>query len=111
MGERWGRIGRAYHKGDELAAVGLHKIGDAYFVRDGNHRVSVARYHGVVEIDAEVVELRGQIRTDAAQSAGYATDTPTHRPQHPPEPDVSWLHNMWQRLRPGLTRPEPRPVS
>jgi hypothetical protein len=66
MGERWGRIDRAYHRGDELPAVSLYKIGEAYFVRDGNHRVSVARYHGVVEIDAEVVEIRGQMRTDAA---------------------------------------------
>jgi hypothetical protein len=49
-----------------LPAVSLYKIGEAYFVRDGNHRVSVARYHGVVEIDAEVVEIRGQMRTDAA---------------------------------------------
>ena len=57
MGDRWGRIDRAYHRGVELPAVSLYKIGDAYFVRDGNHRVSVARYHGVVEIDAEVVEL------------------------------------------------------
>jgi hypothetical protein len=111
MGQRWGRIDRAYHRGDELPAVSLYKIGDAYFVRDGNHRVSVAKYHGVVEIDAEVVELRGQMSTDAAQRTGHMTDTPIHRLQHPPEPGLSWLHNVWQRLRPGLSRPEPRPVS
>jgi hypothetical protein len=111
MGERWGRIDRAYHRGDELPAVSLYKIGEAYFVRDGN-RVSVARYHGVVEIDAEVVELRGQMRTDAAQRTGHMTDTPIlHRPQYPPEPPASWLNNLWRRLRPGPLRPEPRPVS
>ena len=38
--------------------MSLYKIGDAYFVEDGNHRVSVARYQGVQWIDAEVVELR-----------------------------------------------------
>src|SRR3712207_1560475 len=59
MADRWGRIDRAYHRGDELPAVSLYKIGDAYFVRDGNHRVSVARYHGVVAIDAEVLEIKG----------------------------------------------------
>ncbi len=58
MGDRWSRIDHAYHRGDELPAVSLYKIGDAYFVRDGNHRVSVARYHGVAAIDAEVVEIR-----------------------------------------------------
>jgi hypothetical protein len=111
MDQRWGRIDRAYHRGDELPAVSLFKIGEAYFVRDGNHRVSVAKYHGVVEIDAEVVEIRGQMRREAAQPTGRMTGAPTHRPQHLPEPGASWLHNVWQRLRPGLSRPEPRPVS
>jgi hypothetical protein len=62
MSERWSRIDHAYHRGDELPAVSLYKVGDAYFVRDGNHRVSVAKYHGVAAIDAEVVEIRGQRR-------------------------------------------------
>lgn len=38
--------------------MSLYKMGDAYFVNDGNHRVSVARYHGVESIDAEVVTFR-----------------------------------------------------
>lgn len=67
LGNRWGRIDRAYHRGDELPAVSLYKVGDSYFVRDGNHRVSVARYHGVEAIDAEVVELRGGLRADGTQ--------------------------------------------
>jgi hypothetical protein len=69
MGGRWGRVDRAYHRGVELPAVSLYKIGEAYFVRDGNHRVSVARYHGVVAIDAEVVEIRGKKRTEVAPVA------------------------------------------
>ena len=68
MGDRWSRIDRAYHRGDELPAVSLYKIGNAYFVRDGNHRVSVARYHGVAAIDAEVVEIRDLSPVDAAQA-------------------------------------------
>jgi hypothetical protein len=67
MSGRWGRVDRAYHQGVELPAVSLYKIGDAYFVRDGNHRVSVARYHGVVAIDAEVVEIKGHPRADVAR--------------------------------------------
>ncbi len=102
MADRWRRVDQAYHRGVELPAVSLYKIGDAYFVRDGNHRVSVARYHGVVAIDAEVVEIRGATRTDVAQRKAGA---PTHRPQHALEPGVSWLHNLWRRLRPGLLRP------
>jgi hypothetical protein len=110
MGDRWSRIDRAYHRGEELPAVSLYKISDAYFVRDGNHRVSVARYHGVAAIDAEVVELRGQVRTDGAQRTGRMADTPTHRPQHPPEPGAPRLHNLWQRLRPVLLRPDARRI-
>ena len=82
--------------------MSLYKIGDAYFVRDGNHRVSVARYHGVATIDAEVVEIRGH-----THSAG----TPAPRPQHAPEPGTSPLHDLWRRLRPGLWRPAARPAS
>ena len=109
MGERWGRIDRAYHRGDELPAVSLYKVGEAYFVRDGNHRVSVAKYHKVATIDAEVVELRGQMRPDAAQRSGRMEGT--HRPPHPQELGPSWVHNLWERLRPGVLRPEARPVA
>ncbi len=111
MAHRWGRVDRAYHQGVELPAVSLYKIGEAYFVCDGNHRVSVAKYHKVAAIDAEVVEIRGQIRTDVAQRPMGIAGAPTHRPQHAPEPAASWLHNLWQRLRPGLLRPTVRPVS
>ena len=73
MSGRWGRVDRAYHQGVELPAVSLYKIGETYFVRDGNHRVSVARYHGAAAIDAEVVEIRGRLRTnDARPEAGTA---------------------------------------
>lgn len=53
-GFRWKRIDRAFHRGEELPVVSLYRIGGAYFVEDGNHRVSVARYQGVEMIDAEV---------------------------------------------------------
>jgi hypothetical protein len=108
MGDRWGRIDRAYHRGDELPAVSLYKIGDAYFVRDGNHRVSVAKYHGVVAIDAEVVEIRGQARPDPAHRTGRVAASAAHRPQDPPESGTSRLHDLWQRVRPSLLRPGAR---
>jgi hypothetical protein len=55
---RWKRIDRAYHRGEELPPVVLRKLGDDYFVEDGNHRVSVARFHGAEWIDAYVTEFR-----------------------------------------------------
>lgn len=55
--ERWNGVCRALCAGAALPPVSLYKLGETYFVRDGNHRVSVSRYRGVRTIDAEVVEL------------------------------------------------------
>lgn len=55
---RWKSIGRAYYEDVNLPPVKLYKIGDAYFVVDGNHRVSVAREMGREFIDAEVQEVQ-----------------------------------------------------
>jgi hypothetical protein len=41
----------------DLPPVVLYKSGDDYYVHDGNHRVSVARFEGVEMIDAEVTEF------------------------------------------------------
>src|SRR5918992_4093879 len=55
--ERWKRINRAFHRGQQLPPVSLYKVGGFYFVLDGHHRVSVAAYHGVKWIDAYVTEF------------------------------------------------------
>ncbi len=55
--ERWKRIDRAFHRGEELPPVSLYKVGGFYFVLDGHHRISVARYHGVELVDAHVTEF------------------------------------------------------
>ena len=57
VAERWKRVDRAFHSGLDLPAVRLYKIGDSYFVEDGNHRASVARYQGVETIEADVMEF------------------------------------------------------
>jgi hypothetical protein len=56
-GERWKRMDRAFHRGEELPSVSLYEVGGFYFVLDGHHRVSVAHYHGVEWIDAQVTEF------------------------------------------------------
>jgi hypothetical protein len=63
--EKWKRVDRAFRLGQELPPVSLLELGGAYFVIDGNHRVSVARFHGVEWIDAEVTEARS-LNTRAA---------------------------------------------
>jgi hypothetical protein len=69
LGARWRRIDEIMHSAEELPPVSLYKIGDAYFVQDGNHRVSVARQQGVEIIDAEVIELRTRVPVDSELTA------------------------------------------
>jgi hypothetical protein len=54
---RWMSVDRAHREEIILPAVELYKLGDLYFVKDGNHRVSVARLQGQTDIDALVTEL------------------------------------------------------
>jgi len=58
---RWESVDRAHLSDVILPAIKLYEIGGVYFVRDGNHRVSVARMQGVEAIDAEVIELDSEI--------------------------------------------------
>lgn len=55
--DRWVSIDRAHYQEIPLPPVELIKIGEIYFVRDGNHRVSVARERGQFFIDAYVTEI------------------------------------------------------
>jgi hypothetical protein len=57
--ERWQRINWMLRQSGAFSPVSLYKIGDAYFVLDGNHRVSVASYHAIEWIDAQVTEFHG----------------------------------------------------
>jgi hypothetical protein len=54
---RWVNIAKAKYQGAELPSVLLYKVGEAYFVEDGNHRVSVARVYGEKYIKANVIEI------------------------------------------------------
>lgn len=51
---RWLRVATAWQLGLALPPVELIQVGDIYFVRDGHHRISVARALGQLEISAEV---------------------------------------------------------
>ncbi len=54
--ERWLRIATAMVEGETLPPVDLIRVNGVYFVRDGHHRISVARAMRQRYIDAEVVE-------------------------------------------------------
>lgn len=55
--ERWMNVDKARYDRINLPPVELYKMGDIYFVKDGNHRVSVAREWGQEYIDAFVTEI------------------------------------------------------
>jgi hypothetical protein len=51
---RWQRVWLAEHRGAVLPPISVVRVGDEYAVRDGHHRVSVARARGALTIDAVV---------------------------------------------------------
>jgi len=63
--DRWRSISRAFYDDVGLPPVRLYQVGEAYFVLDGNHRVSVARERGQKFIDAEVIEARTRVPVEA----------------------------------------------
>ncbi len=52
---------RFFRRGEALPSVSLYELSGSYFILDGHHRVSVARFHGVEWIDAEVTEFRARL--------------------------------------------------
>lgn len=58
---RWKRIDELRLRDVALPPIQLFQVGDVYFVRDGHHRVSVARQVGQHYIDAEVIEMRTRV--------------------------------------------------
>lgn len=59
--KRWTTIDSLRYQDVLLPPVLLYEMGGIYFVRDGNHRVSVARALGQEYIDAEVISLQSEI--------------------------------------------------
>ncbi len=73
MQERWQRVASLYldPSGPGVPPIEAYKVGDAYFVKDGNHRVSVAHQLGMRTIEACVWEYPEPV-------AGLPTDADIH---------------------------------
>lgn len=54
---RWASLYSAFDGLEALPPVQLYELGGCYFVRDGNHRISVARSEKLPSIEAEVVSI------------------------------------------------------
>jgi hypothetical protein len=71
---RWEHIAAAMRRGEAMPPVDLLRIGEIYFVRDGHHRVSVARALGLTDINAFVTEVVTRV---GAERAITLEDLPT----------------------------------
>lgn len=65
---RWQHVDEAAIQDITLPPIKVYEIAGLYFVRDGNHRVSVAKARGTEFIDAEVVSLQSEIKLRKADS-------------------------------------------
>jgi hypothetical protein len=62
---RWQRIAEAMRRGEPMPPVELYRIGDMHFVKDGHHRISVARQMRLETIDAYVTEVITSVGPDS----------------------------------------------
>jgi len=67
--DRWRRVEEAFPEGD-FPPIQVYRLGEAYFVIDGHHRVAIARQRHMSHIDAEVTELRSRWRLPADADLG-----------------------------------------
>lgn len=77
---------------NDFPPIAVYEIGGAYFVSDGYHRVALARERGILELDAEITQIR----------ANYAL---------PPDVDIRQVIHTQQRqqfmAQSGLARSRP----
>lgn len=62
---RFEQIAAAERRGQAMPPIDVYRIGEAHFVKDGHHRVAVARARGRRTIDAYVTEVLTQSGVEA----------------------------------------------
>ncbi|MDX1417348.1 MAG: hypothetical protein R3293_24290 [Candidatus Promineifilaceae bacterium] len=77
---RWLSVAQARQEGIDLPPPYLYKVGDAYLVEDGNHRVSVARARGEAWIAAQVIEIDASALTPEASCTRLGLKLPESGP-------------------------------
>jgi hypothetical protein len=65
---RFERIAEAQRRGVSMPPIDVYRVGELHFVRDGHHRVSVARAQGLDTIDAHVIEVVTRVPADRSMS-------------------------------------------
>jgi hypothetical protein len=97
---RFERIAEAARRGVALPPIEVYRVGELHFVRDGHHRVSVARVQGQETIAAEVVEI---ITTVSADSSMTLADLPMKSHERVFHERVTLPHDALARIE--LTDP------
>lgn len=59
--ERWAKVKVKMFHGGGVPPIEVFQIGEAYFVLDGNHRVSIARQTGQKTIPANITEIETKV--------------------------------------------------
>jgi hypothetical protein len=67
---RFEQIANAQRRGASMPPIDVYRVGALHFVRDGHHRVAVARAQGRDDIDAHVVEVVTRVRADPSLHPG-----------------------------------------
>ena len=62
--ERWRRVSNVAQELQGFPPIEVYQVGEVYFVRDGNHRVSVARMNKAKTIEAYVIEYKTSVPID-----------------------------------------------
>ncbi|MCB9451114.1 MAG: hypothetical protein H6672_06720 [Anaerolineaceae bacterium] len=76
--ERWSRVYAKIHSMEGVPPIELYQVDDVYFVRDGNHRVSVARQLGAKTIEAHVTELPTAVNLEPGMTKEDLDAAATH---------------------------------
>lgn len=63
--ERWIRFYSLIQLGREMPPISVYRVGEVYFVRDGHHRVSIARRLNWETVRAHVVEIKTRAPLEA----------------------------------------------
>ena len=71
MRERWERIAEAQRRGEVMPPIDVYRVGELHFVRDGHHRVSVARAQRLPTIEAHVTEVITRVPPDGGLRVGH----------------------------------------
>jgi hypothetical protein len=67
--QRWERVNAAMRRGEAMPPIDVYRIGELHFVRDGHHRVSVARQLGLEVVEAQVTEILTEVGAEAGTRA------------------------------------------